>query len=496
MNVHDAFASARAADGWPAPDMSILDPERPSPPRFPDADVFGEGWARWIERAAISKGAPPDYVASALLVVASAMIGNARWTGVWPGWKEPCVLWAMNIGLPSSSKSPALDAVISPLQQLEKQIRDDAEAELREFAGNAEIAEIADLEWKKQAKEAVAEKREVPPRPEGPGPTPIVPDLIVQESTIEKLVLLMADNPKGFLNLRDELAGLLGNLTRYAGGGSDGPFWLEAYGGRPYSQHRVGRPPARADRLSISLLGGIQPDKLNSLLMKADDDGMCARFMPIWPEPVRPLRPSQGPDEAFLLTALQRLRGLKLVENEDGSFRPWIVPFTDGAQAAMLALKTDLQAEEASRSGLLLSFAGKVPGLTARIALVLAHLDWVESTLDDYPREVTTNHFGRAAHFTVEYLLPMAARAYADTSLPEAERAARVLAEIIVGERWQSFSARDVTARKRRGLRSTKDVEKAVAVLEDANWVERHREQTATKPRTSFIANPAVWGRT
>ena len=91
--------------------------------------------------------------------------------------------------------------------------------------------------------------------------------------------------------MRDELAGWLEGMARYSGGGSDRPFWLEAYGGRGFTVERMGREPLTIDRLSIGVVGGIQPDRLNTLLFKSDDDGLLARFLPIWPEPAPLKRP-------------------------------------------------------------------------------------------------------------------------------------------------------------------------------------------------------------
>lgn len=45
----------------------------------------------------------------------------------------------------------------------------------------------------------------------------------------------------------------------------------------------------------------------------------------------------------------------------------------------------------------MLSFLGKLPWLTARLALVLAFLDWATEGGEE-PREITVQHFGRAAH--------------------------------------------------------------------------------------------------
>ena len=73
--------------------------------------------------------------------------------------------------------------------------------------------------------------------------------------------------PKGVLNLRDEMAGWLLNLSRYSNGGSDRPFWLEAYSGGP---HQVDRAkfdvPIFIPHLTIPAFGTIQPERLADIL--------------------------------------------------------------------------------------------------------------------------------------------------------------------------------------------------------------------------------------
>ncbi len=81
--------------------------------------VFG-AWADWIHKAAEVKSAPADYVALSLVTTASAIIGNTRWAVPWEGWKEPPILWGMLVGDPSAGKSPALDAVLDPVREIDK----------------------------------------------------------------------------------------------------------------------------------------------------------------------------------------------------------------------------------------------------------------------------------------------------------------------------------------------------------------------------------------
>lgn len=63
---------------------------------------------------------------------------------------------------------------------------------------------------------------------------------------------------------------------------------------------------------------------------------------------------------------------------------------------------------EARAEGLLLSFIGKLPGMAARLSLVLAGIAHAFDGADD-PRRITPAEFGRACHFLAEYALPMAA---------------------------------------------------------------------------------------
>lgn len=395
------------APAWPEPDRRLLRAELPSAPELPLGDVLGPRLARWVADAAESKGAPADYAFAALLAVAGATIGNTRWATIWQGWNEPPVLWTMCIGLPSAGKSPAIDAALQPLRRAECPLREAAEAELAAWSERAELAKLAETTWKDAARAALKAGETPPARPDGcdAGPPPHIPRLVVSDATVERLGAILARQPRGTLQMRDELAGWLEGMQRYSKS-SDRPFWLEAFGGRGFTVERMGREPLTIDRLAIGVVGGIQPDRLKSLLFKADDDGLLARFLPIWPEPAPVKRPVARADEALIDGALARLLALQMVTDEAGEARPFFVPFTEGARALMDDFRLAVRGWEAETEGLMLSFVGKLPGLAARLALVLACLDFAAEGADE-PREVTVAHFGRAAHLVESYLLPM-----------------------------------------------------------------------------------------
>lgn len=497
----DRYLPNNAASGsrsWPEPDMTLLRPDRGEPPQFPGADVFGETWANWIAAASEAKGAPQDYVAAALLAAAGSLIGNSRWTTIWEGWSEPPILWTMLIGPPSANKSPALDAVMEPLRAVERRIKARAESAHKAWKVKDEAAGLAAAAWRESYKSAVKGNKKPPEKPAeaDAGPEPHIPRLIVNDVTIERLADLVSKQPRGILAMRDELSGWLGNMKRYANGGSDQPTWLEVYGGRSHVAERMSRN-TYVERFTVGILGGIQPDKLSSLLLHADEDGMLARLLPIWPALAPLRRPTRPADDGFAERAFERLYGLEMPLDEECAPRPWFIPFDEEARGLMLDFMRWGRDMEAEESGLLVSFIGKSRGFAARLALILAHLEWAGSAEAKPPALVTAAHFGRACHFVAEYLLPMARRAYAEAATPPEERAARALARLIHDERLETFTTRDIVRRERRGLRRIAEVEAALHSLTQGGWVEADRHGSGPKggrPRVVYAVNPRVWG--
>lgn len=111
---------------------------------------------------------------------------------------------------------------------------------------------------------------------------------------------------------------------------------------------------------------------------------------------------------------------------------------------------------------------------------------------------MTAGHFRRAACYGEDYALPMARRAYAEASVPPEERAAQHLARLIVEERWEEFTQREVTRRERQGLRRNADVEPALDVLTQAGWIRAGRQASGPKggrPQMRYRVNPGVQAR-
>ncbi len=131
-------------------------------------------------------------------------------------------------------------------------------------------------EWRSGSRHAAGRSR---------APIPIRPRIRVADATVEALGALAAGLPRGLLLVRDELAGWLGAFDKYGGGGADRAFAIEAYGGRAYVVDRMKNPePLRIRHLSIGVLGGVQPDKLE-MILNGPDDGLASRLL--WACPTR-----------------------------------------------------------------------------------------------------------------------------------------------------------------------------------------------------------------
>jgi hypothetical protein len=494
-----AAEEERAAAPWPAPDLALATADTLPPPDWP-RDLFPAPWPEWIEAAAEGAGAPPDYVGCALLCAAGAQIGNARWGAPWGSWREPPVLNVAVVGNPSAGKSPGLDTTADRLSDLEAEMNADWEERQREWRTRRQAAKERRAMWEADVKEAV--KRGNPPPAEPPGagePEPLARRRALStDPTTEKAARLSAENPRGLLLLRDELAGWIANMDRYSGagaGGGDRAFWLQAYGGRRWVPDRVkdGELGVAVPHLAWGVLGGIQPDRVASLLMAGDDDGLAARFLYTWPAPRPPRRPQRAPRSDFLLAMLRRLRELPWQPPE-----PVVLPFTEEAAAALQDWREEAAAMEAEAAGLFLSWLGKLPGFTVRLAVVFEHLAWLEREYAPPPEAVGMDAVARALGFLADYAVPMARRVFGEAALPEAERDARRLGRWYLRQPapWpETLNARALRrAANGPGIPTASRITAALEELAELGWVRAApaREGSAGRQRADWTVNPAL----
>lgn len=488
-------APAETADDiWSAPDMNVLREGRTPPPQLP-LHLFGKFVEKQVREIASSKGAPPDYVLAGLLSAAASLIGNARWVEAWSGWREPIALWTCLVGGPSAGKSPAAEPIQRVLAEIEAMRAQGFSIIQREHAAAIETAALSDTAWREAAKAAHDAGEPIPPKPESaiePEP-PARPRAIVMDITTEELAMILKANPKGCLQFRDELSGFLSSHGRY-GNDADRPFYLEAYGGRRYTvDRRRNDQPIVIPYLTLSICGGIQPDKLNALLLNGDDDGLSARFLYVWPDPVKPVMPDHEYDLNPLRDAFNKLESLEMT-HVDGEASPMAIPLAK--PELLLAWIQKIHHRDETASGVFGSFAGKLRGVCVRLAGLIEFLTWAANKDEATPTCVSESSLKAAIEFIETYVLLMAKRVFSDASIPEDERHAALIAHHI-----KRHSISDFNARKARqewglpGMRKASQFDTALSYLEEAGWVRAkasRKGNTKGRRAKNFEVNPAL----
>ena len=169
--------------------------------------------------------------------------------------------------------------------------------------------------------------------------------MTVTDFTVEALVPILGENPRGVVIVADELTGWVSRMNRYSEGGKGGDraFFLSGWSGANYSNDRKGdrdRGPVRLRKPFLGVVGGIPPAKLSALrgdrpgraAGSENDDGFLDRILFAYPEPV-PAReedwrevPDAVADAAAVVPA--KLRSLEMVPQPVGdrvTYRPFLL---------------------------------------------------------------------------------------------------------------------------------------------------------------------------
>jgi hypothetical protein len=291
-------------------------------------------------------------------------------------------------------------------------------------------------DWEMAAQEARKKKRRVPPEPE----KPVKKRIRVGDATLEALMLRLVQNPRGLILTRDELAGFFKAMNSYRQG-ADREVWLSLHSGQaPPIDRKTADESHDIDHPCVSVIGGIQPGKLEVLDLKAGD-GMVERFC--FSYPAATLLPEAEEDVSLEAEDGYRriwdgLHALKMGEDEFGKPAPVGVPLTPEARDAWKRYKRRLK-EEAYAPGqpeFVQGVLGKMVAYLARFSLVLALVRAVE---EGAPEEIRTCDLGHAWAL-VRYFVAHAKKVHADLrGRGRGADLARALGELLAeaGGEWE-----------------------------------------------------------
>ena len=314
------------------------------------------------------------------------------------------------------------------------------------------------------------------------------PRCLVNDSTVEALADMERQAHRGLLVDRDELAGLISSLERYSQG-VDRPFYLEAWQWGSYLVQRVKKGANIIENHSFSIAGGIQPDRLHSLLTQSgDDDGFMARLLVFWPDVVRPTRISDGCSHHDMTRALGRLRDIR-TPYEIHTFE-----MSADAFAAFDDWYVNSYGKRLGTLGKIGSAYGKLSGQAARLAGLLKLLDWAFGDEEAELSELLEEGYIAAALLLVEvYFVPQIERTYHGADLSSEEAVIAAILQRYRDRKLHEFNLRD--ARRTwgipgaRGRDATKRFEEAAKAGEKAGWI---RRVTTAGGAKDFEVNPLL----
>jgi len=362
-------------------------------------------------------------------------------------WSVPPSIWVALIGAPSTKKTPIVDTAWAPLLKIQG----------RELSHH----QYAVAEWKALPKDE---------RARIPEPT-IVRRLVSHDATVEALQDILSRQDRGIGVLRDELAGWIGSMEKYApgkGGAADRAFWLQSYNGGSHVVDRVMRGTMPINNLQTTICGGIQPDRLRQF-NDLTDDGLWQRFVPIIVG-----QAGMGFDEH---TEGGEIYG-EIIESllrVSSSTRLYLC---DDAHAIRQDVQERVFSLEQSEvlGNRFVGFCGKLAGLWGRITLVL-HL-----IAEPGSQIVRAETAADARTLLFESVLPNAARVYTAMGGAGADvEATQSIAGYILTKRLRRIVVSDLTSNVRVCRhRTLEDVRKLLSPLEAGGWISPEKEFAPT----------------
>jgi hypothetical protein len=464
VTAETATVEVRARGRTPVP----LLPHPVAP--FP-VEVLPAPLARLVREASAALPCPPDFVAVPMLAALGAAIGTARRIRLKPRWTEGPRIYVAVIGDPGSKKSPALDVALAPLHSCQLTLKaqyQEAQEEHHQQQARFEVEQVA---WKEAVRKHARGQTSGPREPPKSPAPPVMSQVFTTDATLEALGLLLSQNSRGLLFVRDELAGWVRSMNQYRSGkGDDRQKWLSFWSGAAVIVNRKSsrEPIVLADPF-LCVAGCLPPDVLNELTdERGREDGFVHRLLFAYPDTVPPAwtEASISVQAEHDYAALwQRLRQIEPAHDETGQQAPVILPFTPGGQAAFVEWAHDHHSEMAYPlfPAHLLGPWSKLEGYCARLALIL-HLCRVVAGEAEGEEIDEISTFGAAE--LVDYFKTHARRAYA--SLRATKEDQRVVQTI----RWLRKQAHPVTVREMvrhnvAGVRTTAETIQLLRELEE-----------------------------
>lgn len=492
------------AERVPTPLPSVLLPVPTLTPK-----MLPEGLRSWLTDIGHRAQMPIEFGAVPALVALSSLPKNiVVRPKVRDTWIEACNLWGAVVSASGNLKSPIANQATAPVKEIETQLQKEYAEQMpnivvsrltREAERNALQAELASsFKAGKKGTEVLVDREAVQERLQSleaqSDPTP--QRLLVGDITIEKLIVLLSENPNGLLSINDELAALFASFKEKP---KDRPLYLEMSSGLgSFKVDRMSRSSVHVARMCLSLFGTIQPSIIQQYIQDGvtnrKDDGLTQRLQLLVFPDIDPKFENidaipLGVDEArSIYKSLYRFdpaaAGLNRLTEEAGGY--YFIQFADDAQTFFNNWFTDH--ENNLRNGTfgtasLRSHLAKYRGLMPRLAMLFQLVDII-SGLDKTPA-ISKKNAIMAADWC-EFLRKHAERLYNMVVRTDIKAAQTIIDKVREEELGRVLTARSIYRKNWSGLTEPRQVKAALELLTEYGWLSEIRTETGGKSAIEY----------
>ncbi len=462
----------------------------------------------WLTDLADRMQIPLEFVAAPALISVATLVG--RKIGIRPlqhdDWTVVPNLWGFLVAEPGAMKSPAIAAAMKPLEMIEKEERQKFEKicianqeDHRRRRGEIEsLRQALKVDLRSDFLDAMEDKQlRLDELEETDSKYKEIPEkrYKTNDPTVEKLALILKDNPQGVLLLRDELNGWLDSLTRSGREGSK-EFYLETWNGQgSFSVDRIGRGSVHVDALCLSVFGGIQPTKLEAYIERnssvSGDDGFLERFQVVFfPEKRSEFKLiDRNPNEEAFHLAFSSLEFIDSIKTNvsEGSY----LRYTKAAQEQVDIWRVGLELRILNErlSPIFRSHIGKFRSLMPSLSLLFALLDQApHKNLPTHVGEEPTRLALRWCQIFESHILKIYKNSVHDPYF-----SAKALAQKIKSlEVCDGDTIREITRKKWKALNSSELLQAAIQELTDKKWIRVQKIRGQGGPSEVIRINPSI----
>jgi len=464
-------------------------------PDFP-THVLPDALRRWVEAESHATQTPADLAALLALSVCSVGIARRVVVEARPGWREPVNLFTAVLLEPGNRKSAVFADAMKPLRELEAELIEAARPEV----ARAQSDRRQDETRLRKLEKTAAEKGDAEARHEAgnlaadlaDGAEPVLPRLIVDDATAEKLGIMLAEQGGRIASMSPEggVFDLMAGLYSKSGIPQFGVY-LMGHSGDDLITDRVGRKSVRVERPAPTCAYAMQPAVIEGLAENPAfrGRGLLARFLYAAPQSwigrreIAPAPVSDATREAYR----QAVRALAEVEGEI------VLQLSAGAAALLRDWEAEIEAmlAEGGQMEIMRDWGAKLAGATLRLAAVLHCVERGPAGHIEGPTIAAAVEIAR-------YLVPHA-EAVLNMMLASEETAdddARYVLRWIERHGRREFTKRDAQQHGRRRFPKADDIDAALAELARRGYI-RLRPVEASgpgrAPSPTYDVNPVAF---